>query len=351
MKRLLPVVLLAAGLALGVAGPMASGAEDRILANGLLPPVPVPADNPQTDAKIRLGAQLYFDTRLSADNTISCATCHKPDAGWANHDATDTGIRGQVGGRNSGTILNSAHMRFQFWDGRAGSLEEQALGPIHNPIEMGETLENVVRKLNAIPGYRAAFQEVFGKEADTDGIARAIASFERTIVTGPSPFDRYLMGEKKAMSPEAVRGMDLFNGKAHCTPCHSGPAFSDQAFHNLGVGMDKPNPDLGREDFTKDPADRGKFKTPGLRNVALTHPYLHDGSEKTLLDVIELYDRGGVPNPNLDPLMFPLKLTRQEEQDLVAFLEALTGTLPSGVPPALPGDAGAGDEAGKGGAR
>ena len=351
MKRLLPLILLAGGLALGAIGPPVSGGEGRILANGPLPPVPVPADNPQTDAKIRLGAQLYFDTRLSADKTISCGTCHKPDEAWANHSATDTGIGGQVGGRNSGTILDAAYMRFQFWDGRAGSLEEQALGPIHNPIEMGETLENVVRKLNAIPGYRAAFQEVFGTEADTDGIAKAIASFERTIVSGPSPFDRYLMGDRKAMSPPAVRGMDLFNGKAHCTPCHSGPAFSDQSFHNLGVGMNKPNPDLGREAITKDPADRGRFKTPGLRNVALTHPYLHDGSEKSLLDVIELYDRGGVPNANLDPLVFPLKLTRQEKQDLVAFLEALTGTLPDIKPPALPGDAGAGGEAVKGGAR
>jgi cytochrome c peroxidase len=350
MKRIVVVTLLTAAAALLLrSAPTHAGSG--FLANTLKPAMPVPADNPQTDAKIRLGMQLYFDKRLSVDNTISCASCHAPATGWSNPHATDTGVKGQVGGRNSGTVIDSGYMRFQFWDGRAGSLEEQALGPIHNPIEMGETLENVVRKLNAIPGYRAAFQEVFGREADTDGIAKAIASFERTIVSGPSPFDRYLMGDRKAMSPPAVRGMDLFNGKAHCTPCHSGPAFSDQSFHNLGVGMNKPNPDLGREAITKDPADRGRFKTPGLRNVALTHPYLHDGSEKSLLEVIELYDRGGVPNANLDPLEFPLKLTRQEKQDLVAFLEALTGTLPDIKPPALPGDAGAGGEAVKGGAR
>ncbi len=338
MRRRVPVVLLAALLLAAAARLPAAHAGGGFLSNGPLPPVPVPPDNPQTDAKVRLGAQLYFDPRLSADNTISCATCHKPDAAWANHDPTDTGIKGQVGGRNSGTILDSAYMRFQFWDGRAGSLEEQALGPIHNPIEMGETLENVVKKLNAIPGYRAQFKEVFGTDVDTDGIAKAIAAFERTVVSGPSPYDRYLLGEKSAMSAAAVRGMNLFNGKAHCTPCHSGPAFSDQSFHNLGVGMGKPNPDLGREAHTKNPADRGKFKTPGLRNVALTGPYLHDGSAKTLMDVVGVYDRGGEANPDLDPLMLPLRLTASEKADLVAFMEALTGTLPAIKKPALPED-------------
>jgi len=314
-----------------------TGALGQYLANGPLPPAPVPPDNPQTDAKVRLGAQLYFDTRLSADHTISCATCHDPKTGWANHHPTDTGIRGQVGGRNSGTILNAAHMRVQLWDGRAATLEEQALGPIHNPIEMGETLENVVRKLDAIPGYKAQFNTVFGTDVNADGIARAIAAFERTVVSGPSPYDRWLAGEKSAMTPAAVRGMNLFNGKGHCSPCHSGPAFSDQGYHNIGVAMDKPKPDLGREAVTKDARDRGRFKTPGLRNCALTAPYLHDGSEKTLADVVEYYDRGGTANPDLDPLMLPLRLTRREKADLVAFLEALTGTQPNITPPALPG--------------
>jgi cytochrome c peroxidase len=341
---MIPIAMLAMGLGIAGIGLTTIHAGGGFLANGQLPPVPIPPDNPQTDAKVRLGAQLYFDPRLSADNTISCATCHDPDKAWANHDATDTGIKGQVGGRNSGTVLDAAYMRFQFWDGRAGSLEEQALGPIHNPIEMGETLENVVRKLNAIPGYRRAFQEVFGTDVTTDGIAKAIAAFERTIISGPSPYDRYLMGDNDAMSPAAVRGMNLFSGKAHCTPCHSGAAFSDQSFHNLGVGMNRPDPDLGREAHTKKAADRGKFKTPGLRNIALTYPYLHDGSEKTLRAVVDLYNRGGVPNPDLDPLMLPLHLTDREKQDLVAFLESLTGTLPVFNRPALP-------EAAEGGAR
>jgi cytochrome c peroxidase len=335
MMRIALAVLAALGLCWWLGQPTV-WAAGQFLENGPLPPVPVPADNPQTDAKVRLGAQLYFDTRLSADNTISCATCHDPRTGWANPHPTDTGIKGQVGGRNSGTIINSAYMRFQFWDGREPSLEGQALGPIHNPIEMGETHENVVNKLNAIPGYREQFQQVFGTDANTDGIAKAIAAFERTIVSGPSAYDRYLMGERGAMSPAAERGLRVFNGKGHCTPCHSGPAFSDQSFRNLGVGMDKEKPDLGRYDHTKDPADQGRFKTPGLRNVAQTPPYLHDGSAKTLMDVIDVYDRGGVPNPRLDRLVLPLALTRREKADLVAFLDALTGPVPKVEVPKFP---------------
>ncbi len=253
-------LLLAAMIAVFVSAAMLL-ASDEIFSNSPLPSLVAPADNPQTDAKISLGKQLYFDTRLSADNTVSCATCHDPKTGWANPHKTDTGIKGQVGKRNSGSIIAAAYMRYQFWDGRAGSLEEQALGPIHNPIEMGETLENVVRKLTAIPGYREEFRSVFGRDPDTDGIAKAIASFERTILPGPSPYDRYLEGEKHAMSASALRGMHLFDGKAHCITCHSGPAFSDQSFHNLGVGMNAPDPDIGREATTKDPRDRGRFKT------------------------------------------------------------------------------------------
>ena len=150
-------------------------------------------------------------------------------------------------------------------------------------------------KLNAIPGYREQFQQVFGTEVTSDGIGKAIASFERTIVSGPSPYDNYLAGDKKALSPAAERGLAIFNGKGHCTPCHSGPMFSDQSFHNIGVGMDAEKPDLGREAITNDPRDRGRFKTPGLRNVALTHPYLHNGSEKTLMDVVDVLQPGRNP--------------------------------------------------------
>jgi cytochrome c peroxidase len=322
-------------LFLAIGGPGARAEAPAGSSVGLAPPA-IPADNPQSAAKIKLGAELYFETRLSADNTISCATCHDPKTGWANHHRTDTGIKGQVGPRNSGSVIDAAYMKYQFWDGRADSLEEQVKGPISNPIEMGETLEHVVSKLNAVPGYREQFQEVFGTEVTMDGVAKAIASFERTITSGPSPYDRYQAGDKKAMSAAAVRGMGLFMGKARCITCHNGPVFSDQSFHNLGAGMDRPHPDLGREKITQDPKDRGKFKTPGLRNVAQTSPYLHNGSEKTLLEVVQLYNRGGVKNPNLDPLMTPLDLTNQEMKDLVSFMEALTGPVPEVKKPELP---------------
>lgn len=335
MKRRVLLGLVLAGLCL-LLGQHSVPAEGQFLKNMPVQPLAIPADNPQTDPKVRLGAQLYFDTRLSADNTISCASCHDPRTGWANPHRTDTGIRGQVGGRNSGTVINAGYMRYQFWDGREASLEGQALGPIHNPIEMGETLENVIAKLNAIPGYREQFQRVFGTDVTAPGIAKAIASFERTILSGPAPYDLSMMGDPMAMSPAAMRGMHLFEGKGHCMVCHSGPMFSDQSFHNLGVGMDKPNPDLGRFNVTKDPDDTGRFKTPTLRNIALTPPYLHDGSEATLMDVINFYNRGGMANPHLDPLMVPLALTECEKRDLVAFMEALTGPIPVVEVPVFP---------------
>ena len=319
-----------------VAGVMAAQDPPAPRANPALPLVTVPADNPQTEAKVALGAQLFFDPRLSADGTISCATCHDPDKAWANHDPVDTGIEGRKGTRNSGTILDAAYMDFQFWDGRARTLEEQALGPIHNPAEMGETLENVVRKLDAIEGYRRQFNVVFGTGVTTDGIAKAIAAFERSVLSGPSPYDRYLAGDKSAMSAEAIRGLRIFNGKAKCKTCHGGPMLSDQGFHNIGVGMDRPRPDIGREAVTNEPKDRGRFKTPTLRNVALTWPYMHDGSEKTLADVVAFYNRGGLPNPNLDIFVMPLELTGDEQKDLVAFLEALTGSLPKIASPGMP---------------
>ncbi len=318
-------------LALGWAA-LASGAPQ----SGQPLQVSVPQDNPQSPDKVALGAQLYFDTRLSGDDSISCATCHSPSTGWANHRATDIGIKGQVGSRNSGTILNAAFMEFQFWDGRARSLEAQALGPIHNPIEMGETTGHVIPKLNAVPGYRTQFRTVFGTNVTEDGIAKAIAAFERTVITGSSPYDRYLAGEKGALAADARRGLAVFSGKGRCVLCHGGPMLSDRSFHNLGVGMNRPSPDIGREAVTRLSRDRGRFKTPSLRNVALTWPYLHDGSAGSLDDVLDLYVRGGEPNPNLDPMIRPVPLTGAERADLKAFLTALTGTLPLVREPSLP---------------
>lgn len=334
-KRPVAFLIVVAGLLTSV-GAIASQSVSKLQANPALRPVDVPPANPQTDAKVALGSQLFFDPRLSRDNTISCATCHDPELAWANHHAVDAGIDGRKGTRNSGTILDAAYMDFQFWDGRARTLEEQALGPIHNPLEMGETVENVVRKLSAIDGYRRQFQAVFGGDVTADAIAKAIAAFERTVLSGPSPYDRYRAGDRGAMPEAAVRGMRLFNGKARCRMCHGGEMFSDQGFHNIGVGMDRAQPDIGREAVTKAARDRGRFKTPSLRNVALTWPYMHDGSVRTLIDVVEFYDRGGVKNPTLDIFVIPLELTDDEGKDVVAFLEALTGSLPKIDRPVLP---------------
>lgn len=304
-----------------------------------LKPVKVPKDNPMTEAKIELGKQLYFDKRLSKDNTVSCASCHDPDKGWSNNAEFATGIGGQKGGRNSPTILNAAYHRFQFWDGRAGSLEEQALGPMQNPIEMGMKLEDIEKKLNAVPGYKKQFKEVFGTDTITaENVAKAIAAFERTILSGNAPYDKYEAGDKDALSESAERGMKLFFGKANCSACHSGSNFTDRAFHNIGIGMDAEEPDKGRVEISKLGGDTGSFKTPGLRDIAKSAPYMHDGSLKTLEEVVEHYNKGGIKNPYLDEELFPLELTEQEKQDLITFLkEGLASeNYPDVEPPELP---------------
>lgn len=303
-----------------------------------LPPVPQLPDNPVTAEKVALGKQLYFDPRLSRDNTVSCATCHAPQRGWSNGEAVATGIRGQKGGRSAPTVVNAGYQRFQFWDGRAQFVEGQALGPIQNPIEMDLTLEELVERLRNIQGYRQQFQKVFGRDVQAEDVARAIGAFERTLLAGNSPYDRFKAGDKTALSEAAQRGMKLFFGKAHCSACHSGPLFTDGGFHNIGVGILKENPDLGRYEVTKLLGDRGAFKTPTLRDIARTAPYMHDGSEPTLEAVVEYYNKGGTPNPQLDEEIFPLNLTEQEKADLVTFLkEGLTSDdYPVMDPPELP---------------
>lgn len=303
-----------------------------------LKPVKHPGDNATSEAKVALGRQLYFDPRLSKDNTISCASCHDPAKGWSNGEAVATGVGGQKGGRSAPTVINTAYNAFQFWDGRAGSLEEQALGPIANPIEMALPLDEAVEKLNAIAGYREQFQEVFGTDVTQEGIARAIAAFERTVLSGDAPYDRFVQGDKGALSLSARRGRELFFGKAHCSACHVGPNFTDNAFHNLGVSIDRDDPDVGRHVVSNLLGDRGAFKTPTLREIARTAPYMHDGSLATLEEVIAYYNKGGTPNPQLDEEMTPLNLTPEEQQDLVTFLkEGLSSeNYPLVQPPELP---------------
>jgi cytochrome c peroxidase len=291
-----------------------------------LMPIIWPPDNPYSAQKAYLGRLLYFDTRLSADGTVSCGTCHKPNLAFTDGVAVSTGIKGQKGTRNSPTVLNRAYSLAQFWDGRAMTLEEQVLGPMANPIEMGNTHMAVVKTLKSVTGYRALFTRVFGSDDITiDRVAKAIATFERTIQSGNAPYDRYKAGNQSAMTASQIRGMNVFFNKAKCDQCHEGINFTSNSYANLGIGMDKPKPDLGRYTVTKDPKDWGAFKTPTLREIEHTAPYMHDGSLKTLAEVVDFYDKGGNPNKNIDEKMKKLNLTDVEKKDLVEFLKALSG--------------------------
>ena len=299
-----------------------------------LPPVSHPKDNPPTAEKISLGKQLFFDGRLSADNKVSCASCHDPAKGFSNGEQFATGVEGQKGGRNSPTIINSAYGKLQFWDGRAKNLEDQAMGPVQNPIEMKMTVEAVVAKLNAIEDYKKQFQQVFGSDVTSDGMAKAIAAYERTVLSGDAPYDKFKAGDKAALSEAAARGMKLFLGKANCSACHAGASFTDNSFHNIGVlGTDE-----GRATINKSVGDKAAFKTPTLREIVRSAPYMHDGSMKTLEEVVAHYNKGGSPHPQLDEELFPLKLTEAEAADLVTFLKEglASASYPAHTAPELP---------------
>jgi len=326
--------LLAASLLLAGCQPSSDQASSgsskqkvaRQLAGGLgpLPPVEHPVDNPNSPEKVELGKMLYFDTRLSGTERVSCATCHNPSFGWGEGVGLSVGVGDQLLGRHSPTVLNSAYYTHQFWDGRAATLEEQAKGPITSPVEMNAKPDVVVKRLQGIPEYADRFQKVFGEPVSFDNIAKAIATYERTIVRGNSSFDRWAAGDDAAMSESAKRGYQLYTTKALCITCHSGPNFSDSKFHNIGV-KGSGTADKGRFDVTQNPQDLGAFKTPTVRNAALTAPYMHDGSIATLEELVEHYDKGGENVPNKSPLMVPLKLTASEKADLVEFMKALTG--------------------------
>lgn len=288
--------------------------------------VPMPATNLNYAAKVTLGKQLYFDGRLSKNNAISCAFCHNPVAGFADPNQTSVGVGGKRGGRQAPTVYNTAFNPFQFWDGRAGSLEEQAIGPIHNPIEMAETHENVVEKLVKIKGYREQFQSALGTGVNIQGISEAIAAYERTVISTNSAFDKFVLGNRQAMGEDAQRGMAVFKGKGRCILCHNDSNFTNNQFHNTGVPQVGPlKEDLGRYNVTRRESDKGAFKTPTLRSIIETAPYMHDGAFKTLEEVVDFYDQGGNANPNLDTRIKPLGLSGQEKTDLIAFLQALTG--------------------------
>ena len=340
----------------------------------------VPLDNPMTLAKVALGQTLYFDKRLSIDGTVSCATCHDPANAFTDHDTVGIGVSKKTGTRNAPTILNAMFSDRLFWDGRAGSLEEQAKQPLTNSFEMGMGNNTaVVARVSAFPEYQKEFRRVFKREGITiDTIAKAIAAYERTQLSANSPFDRFISGNPNAITDAQRRGWELFKGKAECIECHSfsiaSPFFTDFKFHNTGVvakdisfehlsglakqvaGYERVNSqnkplngmshkggsvgqtqdsapllahtrgftELGRYLVTKQPKDIGAFKTPTLRDIELTTPYMHNGSEKTLIDVVRFYNRGGNANANLDERMRPLNLNDEELNQLVEFMRALT---------------------------
>ncbi len=334
------ILLWAAATAISAVGGLVGASEHPAppIAKSLAIPLgldaymPVPEGNPLTPEKVDLGRRLFNDRLLSRDRSMACATCHDPKRAFTDGRATAVGVFGRKGSRGAPTLVNRGYGAAFFWDGRATSLEEQVLQPIQNPNELGMTLEEVLLRLRHSRLYRKQFASAFRSDPNVEDMARALASYVRTILSGDSPLDRYLNGESQALSDAARRGLQIFRGKGNCTACHVGPNFSDERFHNTGVAWRGGKlGDPGRSAVTGKEADRGAFKTPTLREVARTAPYMHDGSITTLEDLIEFYNRGGNANPDLDPEIHPLQLTADEKQALTAFLKSLTGAVREGI--------------------
>lgn len=275
-------------------------------------------------AAVALGRLLFFDPILSTDGTVSCATCHIPERAFAGTDPVAVGVQNRTGRRNAPTLLNRSDGQLQFWDGRASSLEEQALMPIESETEFGSSIADVLTRLRGNKTYTVLFEQSFRDGITADNLARSIAEYERTLIADDSPVDRFMQAEFTALTDSARRGKWIFESSGRCWRCHSGANFTDEKFHNTGVSWGASPPDLGRFEVTAIETDRGAFKTPSLRNVALTAPYMHDGSMDTLRDVVEFYRDGGIANPHRDPLMQPVELSERDIHDLVAFLDALT---------------------------
>jgi len=373
MRRIPGAILIgvAAGLLLG-AGVLAGTApaqSQKPPALGPLPPVPVPRDNPMSPAKVELGRLLFFDPRLSGDASTSCASCHNPEAGWGDGSDVSRGYPGTQHWRNSQTVLNAAHYTKLFWAGEVTSLEGQAEAAATGNVAGNGDPIMMEERLRQIPEYVQRFKAVFGTDRPLIGdVWKAIAAFERTLVSSPDQvtFDRFAKGDARALGEEAKRGLALFQGKAGCIQCHSGPLASDENYHNLGVpknpafeedplrqitlrfqhysrGVPEPlyraaDRDLGLYYTTKRDEDKGKFRTPTLRELKYTAPYMHNGAFFTLEEVVDFYDQDGGQDPGKSPLLRPLRLSAQDKKDLVAFLLSLSSDKPIVVPrPALPG--------------
>jgi cytochrome c peroxidase len=296
--------------------------------------IPFPKDNPYTPEKVSLGKKLYFDTRLSVTSAQSCGSCHSPSYGWGDGLALGVGHGMQKLGRHSPTIVNAAWSNIFMWDGRLPTLEDQALGPIQSPGEMNMPLEELMKRLVQIPEYKPLFASAFPEEPmSVKTLAKAIATYERTVVSERAPFDAWIEGDEKAISENAKRGFVVFNGKAQCASCHEGWNFTNEGFQDIGL----PSDDVGRGKYLPGVVKmQHAFKTPSLREIARRSPYMHDGSLATLEEIIEHYDRGGVDRPSRSDLMKPLGLTAQEKSDLVAYLNTLNSNLTPTAAPVLP---------------
>ncbi len=301
------------------------------LPSGLDLYLPVPEDNALTPEKVRLGRALFFDPILSRDGSLSCATCHELERAFTDGRPVSRGVFDRVGTRNAPTLVNRAYGESQFFDGRASSLEEQAILPIQNPNELDLGLDEALARLEGDAGYSELFQTAFGRGPDVDGLAGALASYLRTIVAGGSPVDRYLNGDRRALTELEQEGLRVFRQGGRCTACHIGPNFTDERFHNTGIAwQDGKLLDAGRFAVTGEKGDPGAFKTPTLREIARTAPYMHDGSLDTLEEVVDFYARGGNANPDLDRFIRPRDLSPFEKQALVAFLRSLSGEIREG---------------------
>ena len=333
------VLTLAACAAMGVSAvdkaPKAT-AEDK---QWLLGPVPQPEDNVSTPARVELGRALFFDPRLSGNGTLSCATCHNPALGWSDGLRTGVGINGTVLGRATPTVVNTAYNTQFMWDGRKKSLEDQALGPMKTPEEMKTDFGNALTMLKSVPGYREKFARAYpGEPIAEETVAKAIAAFERTVVSNDSRFDRWVAGQRNAITLQEWRGYQVFKDatKGNCVVCHAPPNFTDNGYHNIGIAHALGAEDLGRFNIRKAEVLKGAFKTPTLRDIELTGPYFHNGTAVTLTDVVDHYARGGDDRSNVSKDVRQLDLSPQDKLDLVAFMKTLTGSQRSASIPALP---------------
>jgi cytochrome c peroxidase len=330
----------------GCAGLMRYWFGTIIVSIAFLQLISTPPSHAQTESPlVQLGRQLFFDTRLSSDDDLSCASCHIPEKAYTDGLPVARGHRGKMLSRNTPTLLHLREYLSFFWDGRSSTLQDQIIEVMNNPNEMNMSADELEKKLRRIPGYVEQFNKLFGTEITLSGVTRAIVAFEETLVTERAPFDRFMAGNPNSLNPSARRGLELFQNKGKCAFCHKGFNFTDSNFHNIGVPprandsgrRNNSNHDEGRMAVTGRAGDRGAFKTPTLRNIAQTAPYMHNGVFETLEEVIEFYNDGGGKNPNLDIQMEALRLTPREKKDLVAFLKALTGKYPVAKRPPLPG--------------